>query len=89
MEGLTEALVDVELKHVFTSQFVENRSHINMGRRIVEECVRTPVEADMCRWACGVARRDYNRFLQELSNLVLDRESVGEAATVQAPVVIE
>ena len=89
MEGLAEALVDVELKSVFTSQFVENRSHINMGRRIVEECVRTPVEADMCRWACDVAKRDYNRFLRELSDVVLDRESVGEAPTATAPVVIE
>src|SRR5215472_17244407 len=40
MEGLAEAITDTELKGVFASQFVENRSHINMGRRIVEEFVR-------------------------------------------------
>ena len=73
MEGLTEAIADHELKAVFESQFVENRSHINMGRRIVEEFIEKPVEAELCRWACAVAKRDYNRFLGELSALVLGR----------------
>jgi hypothetical protein len=81
MEGLAEALVDEELRSVFTSQVVENRSHINMGRRIIEECVSTPFEAELCRWACNVARRDYGMFLQELSDLVLGREPVVEART--------
>jgi hypothetical protein len=60
MEGLAEAIGDPELKGVFESQFVENRSHINMGRR---------------RWACAVAKRDYGRFLGELSAFVLGREA--------------
>src|SRR5712671_7644486 len=75
MEGLMEAIGDPELKGVFESQFVENRSHINMGRRIVEEFVRKPVEAELCRWACAVAKRDYGRFLGELSAFVLGREA--------------
>ena len=25
-----------------------------------------PVEAELCRWACAVAKRDYGRFLAEL-----------------------
>src|ERR1700738_1170194 len=75
MEGLAEALGDAELKGVFESQSVENRSHINMGRRIVEEFVHKPVEADLCRWACAVAKRDYGRFLGELSAFVLGREA--------------
>jgi len=79
MEGLAEALTDTDLQNVFTSQFVENRSHINMGRRIVEECIRTPFEADLCRWACGVVRRDYGMFLRELSDTVLGREATIEA----------
>src|SRR5712691_3148090 len=53
MEGLADSIADPELKAVFESQFVENRSHINMGRRIVEEFVRKPVEFELCRWACG------------------------------------
>ena len=73
MEGLTEVIADHELKAVFESQFVENRSHINMGRRIVEEFIEKPVEAELCRWACAVAKRDYNKFLGELSALVLGR----------------
>src|ERR1700756_4670541 len=44
MEGLAKELADPELKGVFESQFVENRSHINMGRRIVEEFVAKQVD---------------------------------------------
>jgi hypothetical protein len=75
MEELAEALDDAELQGVFASQFVENRSHINMGRRIVEEFVGKPVDSELCRWACGVAKRDYNRFLGELAAFVLGREA--------------
>ena len=73
MEGLAEATADSDLKAVFASQAVENRSHINMGRRIVEELIEKPVEAELCRWACAIARRDYGRFLHELGDFVLDR----------------
>ena len=75
MEGLAEATADTELKGVFASQFVENRSHINMGRRIVEEFVAKPVDTELCRWACSVAKRDYNRFLGELAAFVLGQEA--------------
>jgi hypothetical protein len=79
MEQLAEVLADKELQSVFSSQFVENRSHINMGRRIVEEFVSKSFEADLCRWACRIARRDYGMFLRELSDFVLGRETVIEA----------
>jgi hypothetical protein len=75
MEGLAEATADAELRGVFESQFVENRSHVNMGRRVVEEFVEKPVDAELCRWACAVAKRDYSRFLGELSAFVLGREA--------------
>jgi hypothetical protein len=75
MKGLAEAIVDPDLKGVFESQAVENRSHINMGRRIVEEFVAKPVDAELCRWACTVAKRDYGRFLGELSAFVLGHEA--------------
>jgi hypothetical protein len=75
MEGLAGQFSDPELKGVFESQFVENRSHINMGRRVVEEFISKPVDAELARWACGVARRDYNRFLGEFSAFVLGREA--------------
>jgi hypothetical protein len=80
MEGLVEVVADPELKGVFESQFVENRSHISMGRRIVEEFVKEPVEVELCRWACAVAKRDYNRFLGELSAFVLGREPPAPSA---------
>jgi hypothetical protein len=75
MEELAGTLNDPELGGVFESQVVENRSHINMGRRIVEEFVGKPVDTELCRWACGVAKRDYNRFLGELAAFVLGREA--------------
>ena len=62
-----------ELKGVFESQVVENRSHINMGRRIVEEFVSKPIDAELARWAVGIAKRDYYRFLREVADIVLDR----------------
>jgi len=73
MEALAEAIADEELRGVFASQVVENRSHVNMGRRIVEEHVGRPVDADLCRWACAVVKQDYGRYLQEVSDLVLGR----------------
>jgi hypothetical protein len=74
MEGLSDAIADANLRSVFVSQTVENRSHIAMGRRIVEEFVEKPVDAELCRWACAVARRDYTRFLGELGAFVLGHE---------------
>ncbi len=79
MEGLAAATADADLQAVLTSQTVENRSHIAMGRRIVEEYVAKPVDAELCRWACAIARRDYARFLHELSDFVLDRETPAPA----------
>jgi hypothetical protein len=73
MEGLAEATGDDELKGAFASQAVENRSHINMGRRIVEEFIAKPVEAELARWAVGIATRDYRRYLREVADFVLDR----------------
>jgi hypothetical protein len=75
MADLTAATSDPVLKALFDSQAVENRSHINMGRRIVEEFIEKPMEAELCRWAATVARRDYGRFLHELGDFVLDRQT--------------
>src|SRR5579872_815519 len=72
-EALAAATDEPELKGALESQIVENRSHVNMGRRIVEEFVAKPVDADIARWAVGIARRDYCRYLQEVADIVLDR----------------
>ena len=84
MEGLAEALGNDDLDATFTSQFVENRSHVNMGRRVVEEFVEKPVDAQLCRWACATAKGDYQRFLQELSDFVLGRETQHAAPATPA-----
>jgi hypothetical protein len=73
MEALAEATADPDLKGAFASQAVENRSHINMGRRIVEEFVEKAIDAELCHWAVGIATRDYRRYLQEVSDFVLGR----------------
>src|SRR5881227_2272774 len=75
MEALADTLADPALKQVFASQAVENRSHIAMGRRIVEEFVERPVDQELCRWACAIARQDYRRFLHETGDFVLRRET--------------
>jgi len=80
MEALAEATADPELKGAFASQAVENRSHVSMGRRIVEEFIEKPVDAELCRWAVGIARRDYCRYLQEVADTAL-----GRAPTHPAP----
>jgi hypothetical protein len=82
MEGLVDALDDEALRSLFNSQSVENRSHINMGRRIVEECISQPFQAELCRWACRSSRRDYTMFLHEVADFVLGRPSSLEARTV-------
>jgi hypothetical protein len=78
MEALAATLAEPSLKALFESQAVENRSHIAMGRRIVEEFVARPVEAELCRWAAAIARRDYRRYLHELGDFVLGRETPEE-----------
>jgi hypothetical protein len=75
MEALAEAITDPEMKDTLASQTIENRSHIAMGRRIVEEFVERPVEMEMCRSACAVARQDYRRYLHEVSDFVLQRQT--------------
>jgi hypothetical protein len=72
-EALAAATDDPELKGAFESQIVENRSHVNMGRRIVEEFISKPVDAELAHWAVGIAKRDYCRYLQEVADIVLDR----------------
>ena len=75
MEALAAAITLPELQQTFTSQTIENRSHINMGRRIVEEFIERPVEMELCRWACRIACRDYRRFLHEVGDFVLQRQT--------------
>ncbi len=83
MEQLAGALGDPMLKAVFESQMVENRSHINMGRRIVEEHIATPFLTELSRRVTESACKDYFKFLRELADLVLGRAAEAEAGTVR------
>jgi hypothetical protein len=80
MEQLAGALTgDQQLKEVFSSQFVENRSHLSMGRRIVEEHVNTPLVVEQCRRTRAIASADYVKFLDDLANFVLGRKPSGKS----------
>ena len=41
--------------------------------RIVEEFVAKPIDAELARWAVGIAKRDYRRYLREVADIALDR----------------
>ena len=55
-----------------------------MGRRIVEEFVAKPVDMELCRWACRIARQDYRRFLHEIGDFVLQRADPAAAGRAGA-----
>jgi hypothetical protein len=71
--ALAASVDDAAVKGAFASQLVENRSHVNMGRRIVEEFIAKPVDAELARWAIGIATRDYCRYLREVADITLGR----------------
>jgi hypothetical protein len=84
MEQLAAALDDPIVRGAFESQLVENRSHINMGRRIVEEHIATPFLTELTRRVTESARKDYAKFLRELANLVMERETGEEKGAMGA-----
>jgi len=83
MERLAGALGDPALKAVFESQAVENRSHINMGRRIVEEHIATRFLTELSRRVTESARKDYLKYLRELADLVLERAAEADTGAVR------
>jgi hypothetical protein len=83
MEKLANLLPDGDNRGVFTSQFLESRSNITMGRRTIEQYVEKPVEAELCRWAHNMVMRDYKRWLEELASEVLGHEVVEKFERVE------
>ena len=73
LERLGEAISDEYLSKLFISQVPETRSHIQMGRYMVERFVSEPVDVEMCRSMVAMARRDYNSALAQISNFVLGK----------------
>jgi hypothetical protein len=72
LERLGEAIPDAYLSKLFSSQVPETRSHVQMGRFMVERFVSEPVDVEMCRGLVNMARRDYAIALSGLVDFVLD-----------------
>jgi len=79
LERLGEAIPDAYLRQLFASQVPETRSHVQMGRFMVERFVSQPVDVEMCRGMVVMARRDYTIALSGMADFVLE---VGEDKTV-------
>jgi hypothetical protein len=83
MEQLAAALGDPMLRAVFESQAIENRSHVNMGRRIVEEHIATPFLSELARRVTDSACKEYFKYLRELADLALGRAVQEQAGAVR------
>ena len=81
LERFGRAYPDPALRAIFAGQVAETRSHVLMGRLIVERCVTSDVDAGLCRLDHGVVRENYLFALDEIARYTLGLpEARGEAA---------
>jgi hypothetical protein len=79
LERFGQTFPDDQLRAVFAGQVAETRSHVLMGRLIVERYVATPVDAGLCRIDHGVVRQNYLFALDEIATFTLGlAEQAGE-----------
>jgi len=71
LERLAGAIQDAYLQKLFASQLPETRSHVMMGRFMVERFVSQPVDVELCQELVAMARRDYITALQGIADFVL------------------
>jgi hypothetical protein len=71
LERLAGAIQDAYLQKLFASQIPETRSHVMMGRFMVERFVSQPVDVELCQDLVSMARRDYTTALQGIADFVL------------------
>src|SRR6266567_1927986 len=71
LERLAGAIQDAYLQKLFASQLPETRSHIMMGRFMVERFVSQAVDIELCQELVSMARRDYITALQGIADFVL------------------
>jgi hypothetical protein len=71
LERLAAAIQDDYLQKLFASQIPETRSHVMMGRFMVERFVSQPVDVALCKELVATARRDYTTALQGIADFVL------------------
>jgi hypothetical protein len=79
LERFSQAFPDDRLRAVFAGQVPETRSHVLMGRLVVERCVATPVDVGLSRLDHGVVRQNYLFALDEIATFTLGiAEEAGE-----------
>jgi hypothetical protein len=84
LEQLGRSFPDDRLRAVFAGQVAETRSHVLMGRLIVERCVATPVDAGLCRLDHAEVRQNYLFMLDEIAAFTLGiAEEAGETAVAR------
>jgi hypothetical protein len=71
LERLAAASQDDYLQKLFASQVPETRSHVIMGRFMVERFVSQPVDVALCQELVAMACRDYTTALQGIADFVL------------------
>ena len=71
LERLAAVIQDAYLQKLFASQVPETRSHVMMGRFMVERFVSQPVDVELCQELVAMARRDYTTALQGIADFVL------------------
>jgi hypothetical protein len=75
LERLAGSIQDAYLQKLFASQIPETRSHVMMGRFMVERFVSQPVDVELCQELVSMARRDYTTALQGIADFVLTSAS--------------
>ena len=82
LERLGEACPDARLRAIFAGQVAETRSHVHMGRVVVERCVTSDVDAGLCRVTHADVRRNYLFALDEIAAFALGIEAAPGAVAV-------
>jgi hypothetical protein len=67
LERLGRDWPDLALRALFAGQVAETRSHVLMGRLIVERCVASAVDEGLARIDHGVVRQNYLFALDEIA----------------------
>lgn len=70
LERLAGVIPDTYLQKLFSSQIPETRSHVMMGRFMVERFVSQPVDVALCQELVSMACRDYTTALQGIADFV-------------------
>ena len=84
LERLGQAIADPYLSSLFTSQVPETRSHVQMGRFMVERYVTREVDVEMCRAMVTTLRHDYNLALSWIADFVLKGAPMDGASSTDA-----